>query len=104
MTAGREQNTFLPGRGDGEALREEESKEKITRSDSVLEENQTSPRHNFHEGSKGKNWWIGGAIRGDGDHVTPSGLGTEPCFGSTKVAWDLEYIDSVHESHGCDDQ
>lgn len=43
-----------------------------------------------------KNLWIDGAIRRDGDRVTPSRFGMGPCFGSTKVDWDFEYIDSMH--------
>lgn len=56
------------------------------------------PRHNFHKRSGIKNWWIGDAVQRDGDRVTPSRLSIKPCFGSTIVVWDLEYIESVHEN------
>jgi len=36
----------------------------------------------------------------DGDHVAPSGLSMKPYFGSTIVALDLEYIDSVQSQGG----
>jgi len=49
-------------------------------------------------GAKEKIGWIGDAIQKNGDHVAPSGFGIGPCFGSTKVAWDFEYIDSVHHN------
>ena len=39
--------------------------------------------------------WIDEAIQKTGDHSAPSGLGMKPYFGSTIVALDLEYIDSV---------
>jgi hypothetical protein len=47
---------------------------------------------------KEKIGWIGGAIRRDGDNVTPSRFGIKPYLGSTKVVWDFEYIDPVHHN------
>jgi len=78
--------------GTGKALREEEREEKnwavqvgSRREPDVAA---TAPTR----GGKEKIWGIGEAIQGDEGGEVRYG----PCFGSTRVAWDFEYIDSVH--------
>lgn len=57
------------------SLREEEREEKIARLKSALKENQAvATRRLPHGKRREKNTRIGGAIQGDGGHVTPPRL------------------------------
>ena len=70
------------------------------RPESVLEENQTRPRRNLREGGEGKNLVDWRCNPKDGRPCRSVGVGVKPYFGSTIVALNLEYIDSVHSQGG----
>jgi len=88
--AGRRNNLFAKKRG-RKKLRGRSRLSKRTR----LGHGITSARE-----VREKIWWIGDPIQKTGDHVAPSGLSVKPYFGSTIVALDLEYIDSVQSQGG----